>query len=120
MARISRFEELLVWQKAKSLAVDLYRVTRSGPISRDFALRDQMRSAAISVMSNIAEGFERFSRAEFRHFLSISRGSAAELRSQLYLAYELEYLTEHDIDHLRSVSVEVTRMLTSLWGSIEP
>jgi four helix bundle protein len=92
VARITRFEDLGVWLKAKELSLAIYRLSGAGPFLRDYGLRDQIRRAAVSVMSNIAEGFERYSRAEFRHFLSIARGSAAEVRSQLHLARELGYL----------------------------
>jgi four helix bundle protein len=88
----SRFEDLVVWQKAKVLCVDVYRVTAEGRFARDFGLRDQIQRASVSVMSNIAEGFERSGSAEFARFLSIARGSAAEVKSQLYLAEELGYV----------------------------
>ena len=112
--RITRFEELLVWQKAKRLCVEVYRVTGKGPFVRDYGLRDQIQRAAVSVMSNIAEGFERYSRTEFKHFLSIARGSASEVRSQLHLARELNYVTEHDFRRLYDSCVEVSRMLAAL------
>jgi four helix bundle protein len=114
----SRFEGLQVWQKAKTLSVDVYRTCRVGGIARDFGLRDQMQRASVSVMSNIAEGYERYSRPEFKHFLSISRGSVAELRSQLYLASELGYIEEEDFRRLLARCIELTRMLTSLRKSL--
>jgi four helix bundle protein len=80
------FEELVVWQKARALAVLVYRATNDVSFARDYGLRNQIRRAAVSVMSNIAEGFGRYGRAEMRHFLSIARGSAFEVRSQVYLA----------------------------------
>jgi four helix bundle protein len=98
----------------KALSLGVYRVTAAGPFSRDFALRDQIRRAAISVMSNIAEGFERYSRPEFGQFLSIARGSAAEVRSQLYLARELGYIQELDFQQLRDLTARISRMLASL------
>src|SRR5687768_3641807 len=112
--RASCFEELQVWQKAKALSVAVYRSCRIGATARDRALRDQMQRTSVSVMSNIAEGFERYSGPEFRHFLSIARGSVGELRSQVYLAEELGYLRGEDAGRLRAECVEVTRMLTSL------
>ena len=116
---VSRFEDLQVWQKAKTLSVDVYRTCRRGSIARDFSLRDQMQRASVSVMSNIAEGYERYSRPEFKHFLSISRGSVAELRSQLYLARELGYLHDDDFRRLMASCLELTRMLTSLRKSLQ-
>src|SRR3712207_4398039 len=91
---ITRFEDLEVWKKARDLSLAIYRVTSKGSFARDFGLRDQIRRAAVSVMSNIAEGFDRYSRSEFKQFLSIARGSASEVRSQLYLAHALGYLNE--------------------------
>jgi four helix bundle protein len=112
--KIRRFEDLKVWQKAQDLAVAIYRATDSGRFSRDFGLRDQIRRAAVSVMSNVAEGFDRYSRSEFRQFLSIARGSASEVRSQLHLARALGYLTPEDFDTLHDLCWDVTRMLASL------
>jgi four helix bundle protein len=111
---IKRFEDLAVWGKAKELSVAVYRVTAQGRFNRDFGLRDQMRRASVSVMSNVAEGFDRYSRAEFRHFLSIARGSASEVRSQLYLARELGYLAEAEFHDLHARCVEISRMLAAL------
>jgi four helix bundle protein len=87
-----RFEDLQVWTKSRDLSVAIYRVTETGAFAKDFGLRDQIRRAAVSVMSNIAEGFERYSIPEFQRFLSMARGSASEVRSQLHLARELRYL----------------------------
>lgn len=115
---VARFEELLVWQKAKQLCVAVYRVTGQGAFARDFGLRDQIQRAAVSVMSNIAEGFERNSRAEFARFLSIARGSAGEVRSQVYLAHELGYINERDSGVLLASCTEITRMLISLRKSL--
>ena len=116
---VARFEDLLAWQKAKQLCVDIYRVTGSGRFARDFGLRDQIQRAAVSVMSNIAEGFERNSRVEFARFVSIARGSAGEVRSQLYLARELDYVGEEECGVLMATCSEITRMLVSLRKSLE-
>ena len=112
--KIARFEDLTVWRKSKSLSLDIYRVTGTGAFARDHALRDQIRRAAVSVMSNIAEGFERYSRPEFRRFLSIARGSASEVRSQLHLAHELGYVSPADFTTLYDLCLEISRMLASL------
>ena len=116
--RASRFEELRVRQNAKLLSIDVYRSCRVGEIAKDRSLRDQMQRASVSAMSNIAEGFERYGSREFGHFLSIARGSIGELRSQLYLAHELAYLTNEDFRRLRLQCVQLTRMLTSLRKSL--
>jgi four helix bundle protein len=83
MSKVECFEGLQVWRMAHDLSVEIYRLTKNGEFSRDWGLRDQIQRAAVSVMSNIAEGFERYSRQEFKQFLSIARGSCAEVRSQI-------------------------------------
>ena len=115
---VTRFEELVVWQKARVLCGAIYRVTASGPFTRNFGLRDQIRRAAVSEMSNIAEGFERNSRAEFARYLNIARGSAGEVRSQVYLAVDLGYLNERNYGALLESCTEITRMLVSLRKSL--
>ena len=117
--KVRRFEDLEVWQKAKDLSVQIYRVTQDGRFGGDYGLRNQIRRAAVSVMSNIAEGFDRYSRAEFRQFLSISRGSASEVRSQLHLALALGYLTQAEFDHLNELCWRVTRMIAALRSRVE-
>ena len=117
--RVRQFEDLVVWQKSRDLSVAIYRVTGKGPFLRDFGLRDQIRRAAVSVMSNIAEGFGRYSRSELRQFLSIARGSVTEVRSQLYLARELGYVDEPDHQALHELCIEIARMLAALRASID-
>jgi four helix bundle protein len=112
--KAARFEDLEVWRRAKDLAVSVYQVTTAGAFARDFGLRDQIRRAAESAMSNIAEGFERYSRAEFQRFLSISRASAGEVRSQLHLARELGYMSEAESTRLISAYTELGRMIAAL------
>ena len=116
---VARFEDLLVWQKAMRLCVAVYRATRGRDFARDFGLRDQIQRAAVSILSNIAEGFDRNSRAEFARFVSIARGSAGEVRAQLYLARELGYLGDEEARELLATCVEVTRMLVALRKSLE-
>ncbi|HEX8694679.1 MAG TPA: four helix bundle protein [Longimicrobium sp.] len=116
--KIDRFEELLVWQKSKDLALAVYRHTDVGSFARDFALRDQVRRASVSVMSNIAEGFGRYTKPEVRRFLSIARGSAAEVQSQLYLARDLGYLSGSDHRALNALCLDVARMLSALRSSL--
>ncbi|PSQ92571.1 MAG: four helix bundle protein, partial [Bacteroidetes bacterium SW_4_67_19] len=85
MATFHRFEDIESWQKARRLARRIYELTGNGDFARDFGLRDQIRRAAVSIMSNIAEGFERGSRREFARFLDIAKASAGEVRSPLYV-----------------------------------
>ena len=91
---ISKFEELIAWQKSRELVTAIYKVTNGKEFSRDFGLRDQIQRAAVSIMSNIAEGFERAGRAEFHQFLVIAKGSCAEVRSQLYIALDIGYISK--------------------------
>ncbi len=92
MASVSRFEDLIAWQRAKAFSVAVYGFTKQYPFSRDAALCSQIRRAAVSIMSNLAEGFEHTSHAEFLRFVNIAKASAAEVRSQIYLAHEIGYL----------------------------
>ena len=92
MTTAKRFEDLEVWQKAKELTNFIYSLSSSGSFSRDFGLRDQMRRASVSIMSNIAEGFESQTQALFIQYLWRAKGSAGELRAQLYIAFEQAYL----------------------------
>src|SRR3954469_21627819 len=110
---IRDFRDLLAWQKAIRFAKELYEVTRQFPRDERFGLTLQMRRAAVSVSSNIAEGHARQGR-EFAHFLSIARGSLAECQSQLYLSVELEYLKAEQITGLLDLASEIHRMAASL------
>ena len=94
MNKIERFEDLIAWQKARALTKEIYQITRGGSFARDFGLSGQIQRAAVSIMSNIAEGFERGGRGEFHQFLSTAKGSCAEVRSQLYVAFEIGYLDQ--------------------------
>jgi four helix bundle protein len=86
MSNVQRFEDLIAWQKARELTKQVYSHTENGPFSKDFGLRDQIRRASVSIMSNIAEGFERGGPSEFHQYLVIAKASSAEVRSQLYVA----------------------------------
>jgi four helix bundle protein len=114
MATFHRFEEIVAWQKAKSLASEVYRVSAQGPLSRDVFLRDQMRRAAVSSMSNIAEGFERDGLKEFLQFLSVAKGSVGEIRSQLYLVEEQSLLPRADVRRLSALATETSRTIAGL------
>ena len=112
--KAARFEDLEVWRRSKDLTVSIYRLTSVGAFARDFGLRDQIRRAAVSAMSNIAEGFDRYSVAEFQRFLSIARASASEVRSQLHLARDLEYASEAECSPLINAYTELGRMIAAL------
>ena len=117
MGRIERFEDLIAWQKARTLAAAIYQASRQFP--RDFALVTQIRKSAISVASNIAEGFERNRPSEFHQFLSIAKSSCGELRTQLYIAHDAGYLTSAEADALQSLAAEVGRIVGGLRAAIE-
>ncbi len=110
-APIKKFEDLLVWQKGISLAKEIYLLCSSGKISKDFGLKDQMQRAAVSIPTNIAEGFERTSRKEYLQFLNIAKGSAGELRSRL--AFEIEYLAPEQFDLINGMTIEVSSYLAN-------
>lgn len=115
----SRFEELIAWQKARALTKEIYKVTMVGKYSKDFGLRVQIQRAAVSVMSNIAEGFERSRPKDFKKFLIYSKASCAEVRSQLYVALDIGYLDESEVDKLQQQASEVAKIVTSLRKSIK-
>jgi four helix bundle protein len=114
MADARLFENLDVWTRSRRLVKAVYRCSNQDGFSRDFALKDQMRRAAISVLSNIAEGYERDGNAEFLQFLSISKGSCGELRAPLYVAFDLEYVSVEQFEWLINEATEVSRMLSGL------
>ena len=111
---IRSYRDLIVWQKAVDLCVEAYRLSKKLPKEELYALSDQIRRAAVSVPSNIAEGHARHSRKDFAHFLMIAQGSIAELETQLYLAVRMAMLAESDVDSLLQLSGEVSKMLMSL------
>jgi four helix bundle protein len=108
------FEELDVWKRACALAVDVYQALRE---TRDFGLRDQMQRAAVSIASNIAEGSERTTK-EFVRYLSIARGSAAELRTQAYIAAKVGGIDKQTMKHLVSETKQLSKMLYALAKSL--
>jgi four helix bundle protein len=118
-SRIERFEDFIAWQKARKLTSDVYGVTGKGRFERDFGLKDQIRRAAVSIMSNLAEGFERGRPTEFHQFLSIAKGSCAELRSQLYVALDVGHLDRSIFEALMAQAIEVSRILGGLRRSVE-
>lgn len=109
--RIEKFEDLIAWQKARELSKNIYRVTKVGEFLKDFWLRDQIRRASVSIMSNIAEGFERGGRSEFHQFLVTAKGSCAELRSQLYVASDAEYIDIGTFQNLDGLAKETSRLI---------
>jgi len=117
--RIERFEDLIAWQKAGVLTSEIYKVTQDGRFARDFGLTGQIQRASVSIMSNIAEGFERGSKKEFHYFLSVAKGSCAEVRSQLYVALDVNYLESDQFTRLLQQAEEVARIIGGLRASLE-
>ena len=117
--KVERFEDLAAWKKARSLTRSVYRVTKRGAFAKDFGLAGQMQRAAVSIMSNVAEGFERGSLAEFHQFLLIAKASCAELRSQIYVAFDAGYLDQSEFDEILANAEEVARIIGGLRVSIE-
>jgi four helix bundle protein len=119
MGKVERFEDLVAWQKARELTKQIYFLTNKGSFSKDFGLRDQIRKASVSIMSNLAEGFERGGRPEFQQFVVIAKGSCAEVRSQLYVALDAEYISKQQFDELYNLTIEVSRILGGLRSALQ-
>ena len=111
MGTISRFEEIEAWKNARELTKQIYQLSAIGAFSRDFGLRDQIRRAAVSVMSNIAEGFESQTQALFIKYLGLAKASAGEVRSQLYIASDLGYFSPEDLKKTRILAEKVSRQI---------
>jgi four helix bundle protein len=118
MSTIRRFEEIEAWQTARKLTQTIYKISASGAFARDFGLRDQMRRAAVSIMSNIAEGFESRTAGLFIEYLGRAKGSSGELRAQTYVAHDAGYLTPEQLGRLRDdcekCSGQISRFLLYL------
>jgi four helix bundle protein len=111
MATITRFEDVEAWQLGRELKRQVYACSKIGEFAKDFALKDQIRRAAISVTANIAEGFEREGNREFLQFLSTSKGSSGEIQDHLYTALDEAYLTQHQFENLYGKAAEVGRKI---------
>ena len=109
--KFDRFEDIIAWQKAKELTIQVYQLFEN---SKDFGFKDQIQRASVSIMNNIAEGFERKTNNEFKQFLFIAKGSCGEVRSMLYLAKEMKRITEKDFVFLFSLSEEISKILSGL------
>ena len=119
MAEIIRsYRDLKAWQKAMELVKEIYRVSREFPKEELFGLMSQIRRAAVSIPSNIAEGHAKLSRKEYQHYLGHARGSLAEIETQILIARDLDYLSEIDMNHILDISAEVGRVLNGLLNSL--
>lgn len=120
MTTIRQFEDMLAWQKARELTREIYRETfKNLKFKEDRGLRDQIQRAAVSVMSNIAEGFESGTRQEFLNYLYIAKGSAGEVRAQLYAALDIGYLNIETFKHLNGLASECSKLIASFIRSLK-
>ena len=113
MATVTRFEDLEAWQKARILAKEIFSLSRETALGKDFRFRDQINAASGSVLSNIAEGFERGGRLEFINFLSIAKGSCGEVRSQLHQCLDRDYINDEEFTKLYNLAIDVGNLLGS-------
>jgi len=114
MANVEHFEDLEVWKLARKLAGRIYSLSRSGSFAKDTCFRDQICRAVVSIVTNIAEGFERHSNSQFMQFLAMANGSAGEVRAQLYIALDLGYISQAQFQEALDDIVSIGKMLTSL------
>ena len=114
MATFKTFEDIEAWQLSRQITRSIYEITGQGVFARDFGLKDQIRKASVSIMSNIAEGFERNGTKEFIQFLATAKGSAGEVRAQLYVALDLGYVEQSVFEDLSGSIIKVSRMLSGL------
>ena len=116
--KVQCFEDLFIWQKAVEFAKEIYLITEKKGLKNDFGLKSQMRDSAVSISSNIAEGFERRSRKEYLNFLNFAKGSAGEIRSQLCVAFEIGYLEKPELENLREKAKFLSGSITNHINSI--
>jgi len=119
MKAITKFEDLIAWQKARELTKEIYRITAKGKFEKDFGLRSQVQRACVSIMSNIAEGFDRAGRGEFHQHLVIAKGSCAEVRSQLYVANDVGYISNEQFFKLIKLTEEVSQIIGGLRSAVQ-
>ena len=112
--KIERFEDIEAWKEARDIVNRVYRVCSVNGFRKDYSLADQIKRAAISIMANIAEGYERGGRKEFVQFLSVAKGSVGEVRSHLYVALDQAYCTKGVFDELTALAIEISRMISGL------
>ena len=114
MSSFKKFEEILAWQKTRQLCSEIYLITNTGKFGNDFSLKDQIRRSAVSVMANTTEGFDRRGDKEFARFLNISKASLSEVKSHLYVAYKVDYVTDEKLNFLFPQIEEVGKLISGL------
>jgi four helix bundle protein len=112
--KVERFEDLEIWKEARELSKVVFQITEKEPFCKDFKLRDQIRASSGSVMDNIAEGFERDGNREFIQFLTVSKGSCGETRSQSYRAFDYQYINQDTLDDLISRTTQLSKKISTL------
>lgn len=117
--KVERFEDLEIWQDARVLCKRIFEITSKEPFNHNFTLKDQIQSSSGSVMDNIAEGFERGGNKEFINFLSISKGSCGETRSQSYRAFDFNYIDQEILDELIMKTVQLSKKISSLMSYLK-
>jgi four helix bundle protein len=117
--KIDRFEDIVAWQRARSLVTGIYRAVNAGQARRDFPYRDQLCRAAVSAMTNVAEGFARRSKVEFARYLDIARASAREVQSLLHVGHDLRYFSDADFDQLYSDANATAFLIGRLMASMK-
>ena len=117
--RIDKFEDLIAWQKAREVTKEVYQFSKRAEFARDFGLSGQIQRASVSIMSNIAEGFERGGRGEFHQFLSVAKASCAEVRSLLYVALDIKYINKAEFRKIMDKAEEVGRIVGGLRASVD-
>ena len=113
--KIKDFEDIIAWQKARILTIKVYKLFEN---QKDFGFNNQIQRAAVSVMNNIAEGFERRSNNEFKYFLNVSKGSVGEVRSMLYLALDLNKIEQKDFDEIYALTLDISKLLSGFMKSL--
>jgi len=119
MQNVRSYQDLVAWQKAMELVTEIYRVSQKFPKEEVFSLTSQIRRAAVSIPSNIAEGRGKFSKGDFQYFLGHARGSLSEVETQILIARNLNYITNTEIDHIMELAGEVGRLLNGLLAAIK-
>ncbi len=114
--RIDKFEEIISWQKGKELTINTYKIFKN---CRDFSFKNQIERASVSIMNNIAEGFERRTNKELKNFLFIAKGSAGEVRSMLNLGLELKYISMEDFKKLYNLTLEISKLLSGFIKTLD-
>lgn len=119
MPTITRFEDVEAWKTARELTRMVYALTEQGQFAKDFGLKNQIQRASVSVMSNIAEGFESRTQAKFIDYLGHAKASAGEVRSQLYIALDLNYVTQEKFDQVFDLADKASRQIARFMGYLE-